>query len=357
MEEDGQILNIKDRHDKRVAARDARIKIQEGLERRREAEEESKARVEEKRIAAEEAKVRRAEIAKSVERLARAPPKPKPKPVTPKQVDPKTKSDFKAKQKKTVDRQQRQKLDVYTKKERQEVLAFYLRPDVQTVFGEYEGHFGILYDYIVRAKDPSERDTKRMTKEGFIKGFGEAADLVPHVLKPFDLEMLFDTIVNERVDAGSDLHSDPALAHMSSSISFEEFKKALIRIASIVVVTANKRRLEPDENEDIQARLLDNPGSDAPEEWDEYGNAIRYKTVIMLKRKEVKLPTSTGASPRPVSGARGASAIRGGRGAKGKKEEAPAEPKLYDISKLKLEKFHHVLHYCYTHCKDKVVSY
>lgn len=61
--------------------------------------------MEEKRKAAEEAKARRAEIEKSVERLARAPPKPKP--VTPKQkpVDPKTKSEFKAKQKKTVDRQ------------------------------------------------------------------------------------------------------------------------------------------------------------------------------------------------------------------------------------------------------------
>ena len=29
-------------------------------------------------------------------------------------------------------------MDVYIKKERQEVLAFYLRPDVQTVVEEYE---------------------------------------------------------------------------------------------------------------------------------------------------------------------------------------------------------------------------
>ena len=41
--------------------------------------------------------------------------------------------------------------------------------------------------------------------------------------------------------------------------------------------------------------MLDNPGSDAPEEWDEYGNAIRYKTVIMLKRKDVKLPANSAA--------------------------------------------------------------
>ena len=121
------------------------------------------ARLEEKRKAAEEAKKKRAEIDRSVERLVRAPPKPKP--VTPKQkpVSPSVKNEFKAKQKKTVKENARQKAEIYTKKERQEVLAFYLRPDVQTVFSEYENHFGILYDYIVRANDRAERDTKRMT--------------------------------------------------------------------------------------------------------------------------------------------------------------------------------------------------
>ena len=125
-----------------------------------------------------------------------------------------------------------------------------------------------------------------------------------------------------------------------------------MRIASIVVVTANKRRLDPNENEDIQARLLDTAGNDAPEEWDEFGNAIRYKTVVQLKRKDPPKPAPASTQPSPRAAGRGA------RGAQ-KKQEKPVEepPKLYDISKLRLEKFHHVLHYCYTHCKDKVVSY
>lgn len=61
-------------------------------------------------------------------------------------------------------------MEVYTKKERQEVLAFYLRPDVQTVFGEYEAHLAVMYDKIVGADliDPSSRDMKRMTMDGFI---------------------------------------------------------------------------------------------------------------------------------------------------------------------------------------------
>ena len=46
---------------------------------------------------------------------------------------------------------------------------------------------------------------KRMSKEGYSRGFGETAMLVPGVLKRRDLELIFDTIINERVDAGTDL--------------------------------------------------------------------------------------------------------------------------------------------------------
>ena len=50
--------------------------------------------------------------------------------------------------------------------------------------------------------------------------------------------LIFDTIVNERIDSfedGQDLDDeDDAVAQ--SSISFEEFKKSIVRIASLLTV-------------------------------------------------------------------------------------------------------------------------
>mmetsp|Transcript_45039 Transcript_45039/g.59734 ORF Transcript_45039/g.59734 Transcript_45039/m.59734 type:complete len:118 (-) Transcript_45039:884-1237(-) len=115
---------------------------------------------------------------------------------------------------------------------------------------EYEGHLGTLFDYIVRANSPAERDLKRMTVDGYVKGFAESSEVTPGALKAQELEMLFQTIVNERVDAGSAL-TNPALGAMGHTISFEEFKKSFVRLASIVVVTANKKRMEPNEAVDV----------------------------------------------------------------------------------------------------------
>ena len=81
---------------------------------------------------------------------------------------------------------------------------------------------------------------------------------------------------------------------------------------------------------------MDNSGGEAPAEWDEYGNAVKYKTVITLKRKD---PNQAAESSDHTG------------------RSKSTAPKLYDISKLRLEKFHHVLHYLYMHCKDKVVTY
>ena len=61
----------------------------------------------------------------------------------------------------------------------------------------------MIFDKVVGANDPDERDLKRMTLEGYIEGFAKATDLIPQVLKAQDLELLYDTIVNERVDAGA----------------------------------------------------------------------------------------------------------------------------------------------------------
>jgi len=94
------------------------------------------------------------------------------------------------------------------------VLAFYLRPDVQTVFSEYEAHFGVLYDKIVGATNITERDTKRLSQEGYVEGFGKSTELIPDVFDPSVLQRIFKTIVNERVDYGSD-RLDPALASVN----------------------------------------------------------------------------------------------------------------------------------------------
>jgi len=141
-------------------------------------------------------------------------------------------------------------MEVYIKKERQEVLAFYLRPDVQTVVAEYDEQLGKLYEKIVGARDSLDRDTKRMTQDGYVSGFGETAKLVPSVLSVRDLGLIFDTVVNERVDHTQ--HNDSfdesgALADMGGSLSFEEFKKSIIRVASLCTATNDRIRMSPNE--------------------------------------------------------------------------------------------------------------
>ena len=171
-----------------------------------------------------------------------------------------------------------------------------------------------------------------MNAEGYVRGFGETADIVPATLSIRDLGLIFDTIVNERVDNSQhDSFDNPTLAQVAGSLSFEEFKKSMVRVASLCFVSSQKIRIAPHEIVDEQDRLLDTTGGEAPAEWDEHGNPIKYKTVITLK----KLPTQ------PIE------LTVQGRISK----EQP--PKMYEISKLKLEKFHKVLHYIVNHTKDK----
>ena len=39
-----------------------------------------------------------------------------------------------------------------------------------------------------------------MSLEGYVRGFGQSAEMMPMVLTRKDMELVFDTIVNERVD-------------------------------------------------------------------------------------------------------------------------------------------------------------
>ena len=94
--------------------------------------------------------------------------------------------------------------------------------------------------------------------------------------------------------------------------------------------------MRPNEILNEQDRLLETSGGEAPAEWDEYGNPIKYKTIITLK----KLPKTAIES------------------IEANKATAPHQPaKLYDISKLKLEKFHKVLHFVVNHTKGKQPRY
>ena len=117
-----------------------------------------------------------------------------------------------------------------------------------------------------------------MSQEGYVRGFGQSAEMMPMVLTRKDMELVFDTIVNERVDQGSD--DDAALASVTVTLSFEEFKKSLVRVASLCTVTSERVQMEPGEVADDNDRLLDTSGGEAPAEWDEYGNPIKYKTLI-----------------------------------------------------------------------------
>ena len=155
---------------------------------------------------------------------------------------------------------------------------------------------------------------------------------MPRTLDQQDLVLLFDTIVNERVDSGFDQDGDPTLARMSGSLSFEEFKKSIVRVASLVSVQSQRIRMGPEEVMAEHDRLFDASGGEAPAEWDEHGNPIRYRTVVKLAKKpapaQAALPDSTGAPPR-----------------------------LYDISKLKLENFHKVLHFVVSETRGKAPVY
>lgn len=57
--------------------------------------------------------------------------------------------------------------------------AFDMQPDVAAMTGEYEAHLAGMYDKIVGASHPMERKEKRMSLDGFIKGFAATTDLVP----------------------------------------------------------------------------------------------------------------------------------------------------------------------------------
>lgn len=174
-----------------------------------------------------------------------------------------------------------------------------------------------------------------------MRGFGETADIVSSVLSVRDLGLIFDTIVNERIDSAAILNdsfgNDSSLAEVEGgSLSYEEFKKSIVRLATLCFVNSERIRMRPNDIVNEQDRLLETSGGEAPAEWDEFGNPIKYKTVVTLK----KLPKTA------------IEAIEANRAS------APNQPaKLYDISKLKLEKFHKVLHYIVNHTNGKQPRY
>ena len=108
---------------------------------------------------------------------------------------------------------------------------------------KYDDELGEFYDKLVGAQSLDERDTLRLRLRAYSYQFGTTAKLIPQVLKEFDLELIFDTAVNERVDGAvmSEM-SNKALdletfGVAKSSLSFEEFKKSLVRIASLCAVS------------------------------------------------------------------------------------------------------------------------
>ena len=133
-------------------------------------------------------------------------------------------------------------MQIYTAKERQEVLVFYMRPEVQAIYSEYADQLSASYIALVGAEDSYDRDSKRMDLPTYLSVFGEIeSGLVPHVLPGHDLELLFDTLVNERVDTGSES------ALTGSSLNFEEWKKSMVRIASLCTAKAVRDQMDSGE--------------------------------------------------------------------------------------------------------------
>ena len=139
---------------------------------------------------------------------------------------------------------------------------------------EYDRDLGQLYEKIVGARDALDRDTKRMTSEGYVQGFGETAEIVPKVLSVRDLGLIFDTIINERVDsnaaayANQDMYDDQIALAEVGSLSYEEFKKSIVRLSTLCAVQSERVRMSPNEVLDEQDRLLESSGGEAPAEWD-----------------------------------------------------------------------------------------
>ena len=73
-----------------------------------------------------------------------------------------------------------------------------MKPEIREIYTEYSADLSSLYDELVGAVDEDDRDEKRMDLETYLNGFGVASGLVPSVLDSNDLEMIFDTIINER---------------------------------------------------------------------------------------------------------------------------------------------------------------
>ena len=68
------------------------------------------------------------------------------------------------------------------------------------------------------------------------------------MLHTHDLELIFDTIVNERVDAGS----QSALAE--SSLTFDEWKKSMVRIASLCAAQTVRVHMDSGEKQMISLK-------------------------------------------------------------------------------------------------------
>ena len=76
-------------------------------------------------------------------------------------------------------------------------------------------------------------------------------------------------------------------------------------------------------------RMLDLSGGEAPEKWDQFGNPIKYRQVIVLKKRddvgEKRLNSKAGNSK---------------------------QTSAYDIGSLRLEHFHKVLHFIVANLKN-----
>jgi len=59
-----------------------------------------------------------------------------------------------------------------------------------------------MYDKAINAADKNDRILKRMTLDEYVQVFGLISGLIDQIFERRDLELIFDTIINERLETG-----------------------------------------------------------------------------------------------------------------------------------------------------------
>jgi hypothetical protein len=123
--------------------------------------------------------------------------------------------------------------------ERAQINDFLLEPDVSDVFQAFENSLNFVHKfYALQDQKPisftMEKDFNMMNMREFVR-FGYQHDIVPVLLQPEDLVLIFRQVVREKqADYEKKRNADQTYfgdQEWSQTLDIEMFKKALVRIS------------------------------------------------------------------------------------------------------------------------------